>query len=115
MDKLTDLLERLAEKLGTTVEYIYPHLVDYYVAKEVVLALVVASIFLMLTIVFIYATKKADWKENDGETPACCIQVISGVFALVMFFALVVVLSSAIVALYTPEGFTLNELLELAR
>lgn len=118
MDKLTELLGGLADKLGTTVEQLWGYWVPYCVA--VVRAdIVIATVWLVLgaatsTILvtcFIRWVKRAKpFDVVDGELPV----MISFLIAIPGFVALMgftQALRSIIIALNAPAGYAMKQLI----
>lgn len=109
-DKLQTVLAELAEKLGTTVESLWPELVKYRVAT----ALADFVVPLVVTIATGLAArafyKRARWEEGPDNAPAVFAIITTGV-ALIHTVLTLSHMPALIGALVSPQAYTVFWLL----
>ena len=114
MEKLTNLLEQLSEKLGTTTEYLWGVLINQ--AKvEIITFLVMLSILILTSIFYARYIKWLFDEETDhtgdSEITHSIIVTTLGVFNLVYFIFIVTLIPKFVSAIFNPEYWAINEIL----
>ena len=115
MDKAMDALASLAEKLGTTVEQMAPHYVEYVWCSGLVGVLVGAFLLFVVTPAAIVTARwglmgLANPKITSDETrvPASvvgiCVSIVAGIAGLIA-------IGVNAAALLAPEGYAIAEIL----
>jgi hypothetical protein len=117
MEKITDLLAKLAEKLGTTIEHIWRVLINQapiQVGKNVITIII---LIIVNTLAMKYALGLFKGRSLGDDDDAYQI--------FVMIFAVILLVSSSIFgmhlflesfdALLNPEYWALNRILELVK
>ncbi len=124
MDKLAPLLEQLAEKLGTTVEYLWGVLIKQ-ASVTVIVNIGVNLIFVCLIIFLIVLGKKLTSKlkpTEDNKYPKAIIEDDDGVFftwagiivvVTISFFIILLSSGEIVNALCNPEYWALKEVLSM--
>lgn len=103
-DQLSNTLAALAQKLGTTVEYLWPKMVRYEVVSGIyttVIAGVISLGLLGLIVVFIR-------KAIDNDDPEYCIPAVISFAALLLAL---MPLHFGILSITCPEAATIKSLL----
>lgn len=114
MDKMSEVLEALAEKLGTNVAALAPTYIEYLhrcaiakVCAGLALLLVVAPAILYVTIrLFRWADKIED--HVDGPMVKVLIAIFGSITAIVFAAIGADVLLSGIYILVSPEGYAID-------
>lgn len=121
MKELTDLLEKLAEKLGTTVEHLWGVLLKQtkivfweYIAYSVlaVIFLATAIYFIDFTIAGLNSLPESRW-TTDKEIGYTVGLVLSIVYSVIAPFILVGNIKQILTMKYNPEYWALNEVLSV--
>lgn len=118
MDQLTILLEKLADKLGTTTEYLWSVLID-----QALISAINSMIFIGITIIVTFFTLKYHIKfsKEDSEGNSMYYNqeelltgpmVFIGMACIVMIILSLVFLSNLSTALFNPEYWALEKILE---
>lgn len=119
MEQLTTLLTALAERLGTTVEYLWGVLL-----KQAYIDGIFNIIYCIIPIILIYPTYKYakyiklkwnEWVENGwGEEIFPCVgfSVLCVFFIILLLFTITEFIPTAITAFNNPEYWALKEILK---
>jgi len=108
---LTELLQRLAEKIGTTTDKIFPwyvkqQVLEGYTSIVIILSLLTASIMIMA-----YNYKKANWSDS-GFNQHSTITLAGSLVAVMIIFALILNGSEYITQILNPNYHALHNLLK---
>ncbi len=121
MKELTGLLEQLAEKLGTTTEYLWGVLITQ--AKVSAIIDLIYIVLVSIIGVIIYKVHKHLMKENEnGDTryyiledsaviPMFIVSIVWSVLFIVCFFSL----GNIISGLINPEYWALEQVLDIVK
>ena len=121
MDKIAELLEKLATKLGVTVEYLWPFLVErtkYEWLGEMIssfLVLVIGIIFLLVANKIWNKSPNVTDVYGETEPPLLYVFLAPGVVMSVVGIMSVFITLSQISAFLCPEATTVINLLALAK
>ena len=121
MEELTPLLEKLAEKLGTTTEYLWGVLL-----KQAPITAATELVYLVLVIlggIVLYKVHKRLSKEVDGNNsiyyeaeelviaPMVIAAIIWGVLFIICFFSI----GTMVTGFLNPEYWALDEIMSLIK
>lgn len=116
MKDLTLLLSQLAEKLGTTTEYLWAVLI-----KQAGICIIQDCFFIVISILFIigyilyvkyFIKNYQKLYDNDEEYGHGVITVILGCIAIIAIFVIMVGVEEIITCVYNPEYWALNQILK---
>ena len=108
-DGISTLLTKLAEKIGTSVDQVFPWYVNQQVIEGWTFIAVATVIILLLSAVMIYFYKKADFDNEDA------FMILFAVSAVVTFIVVVICAIKAIGAvsqILNPEYHAVHQLLK---
>lgn len=114
MEQVVGLLEKLAEQLGTTVEYLWPVLVQQQKMRGIIEAVVILLALVVTGIIarIQYKKVKADGWNSD---PLICAAAISFVvFSAVLLYCFVSA-NNVITHITNPEYWALRDLLRMLK
>ena len=111
LDKVVEFLEKLASKLGITVEQLYNLYVKAQYALAIINLIKLAIVFIPLFSVILYAIRKYVKGDWDGED-AAAFAIITGVIFLLIFLIVGDCIGDALERLWIPEYVAAKELLE---
>ena len=108
-DGVSTLLTKLAEKIGTSVDQVFP----WYVNQQVIegwtyLAVISVAILLLLSVV-IYCYKKADF---DNENASVILFGVSSIFFFLVVFGCAFGVSGIVSKILNPEYHAVQQLLK---
>jgi len=111
MDKMTAVLEALAAKLGTTVEHLWPLLVQRTRVVGIVDAVVCVFVLALLTGGWVWFWCAKARAESYDDWPAF-VGVIGGSVTLIVLLAVMVCASGIVARIVQPEASTIVDLLD---
>lgn len=118
MDSAMDALRSMAEKLGTTVEELAPHFVQYIWTLSLIKVCVGASMLLVVPIFLRYGVSfcRRGWAEEEKKKREVFEvgSVVSFICAAICFFGGVVAVGSDLAVVLAPEGYAVAQLLKAA-
>lgn len=117
MDQLTILLEKLADKLGTTTEYLWSVLID-----QALISAINGIVFIFITIVVTFFTLKYHIKFSKEASNGYSVyynqeellivpMLFVGMVCIIMIIMSLITLSDIITALLNPEYWALEKIL----
>ncbi len=109
---VTDLIRELAEKMGTTVEHLWPTLVQYTQAKALVDVGIGIFILLIAVALGLYGgiwLKKESRKAPIDRNEAVWAVLLAAIGALL---AAVSIMGISLPAVFSPEGAALQALIK---
>jgi hypothetical protein len=115
MDKqTTKLLEKLANKLGTTSEYLWEVLLEQATVQGFTILFLL--LLVILSGIFLYKINKYFWKnEYYGDldiTAIDVVMIIAGIVWLVVCIAVILHIPEMIYAFVHPEYWALQEIIK---
>jgi len=117
-DKITNLLEKLANKLGTTIEHLWNILIHQAYIEAFKNIIMIAFFIIAEILIFKYAVRYNKGKslediDNDFRSITVIILfIIISVFTIIMIASLI---PETIDAIFNPEYWALNHILKLIR
>lgn len=99
-DNITQLLGKLADKIGTTADQVYPWYVKQQVLEGWGHLLTFSLIFIIAIPTFLYSVKKADFQR---ENIACFLTIIFGIITLIASIIFAIELTSIITDIFNPN------------
>jgi ABC-type amino acid transport system permease subunit len=106
---ITDLLQKIAEKIGTTVDKIFPWYVkQVYIYSWVELISITLAFFIGFGMV-LYSKNKTDFENGNGYCYVLCLGAVMMFIASLVFFCM---LPSIITAINNPEYQALSMLVD---
>jgi len=111
MEELTPILEKLAEKLGTTTQYLWGVLI-----KQAPVAAVTELIYLILVVlggIILYKIhKRLSYEEEESLiAPMAIATIIWGILFIVCFFSI----GTIVTGFFNPEYWALDEIMSLIK
>ena len=112
-EKITTLLEQLANQIGVTVEQVFPWLVRQQFLEAI--CNIIIYIFLLISLPII--TYKAYNKTEEWEAPTIpgMICIISLIAFSVVYMLCLVDMSNNITQIFNPEYHALKNLMEMVK
>lgn len=118
-EKVAETLQTLANQLGTTVQYIYPHLVHYtqmQAISSVVANLLVLFLVTIPTMLFFGYFLKNGYSENYDDKVTQVISSVCIVFIYVIVLINVIAnITNVIPVMIDPEGATILNIIKAVR
>ena len=119
MEELTKLLSQLAEKLGTTTEYLWGVLIKQ-ARIEAITGILDIILFIALLIPFYiyikwFSKHYRKLYDNDTEILHWFITVIVGIIMVIWFFVCICDINNIITALNNPEYWALKQVMSLVK
>jgi hypothetical protein len=119
MENLTELLTKLAEKLGTTTEYLCTVLMKQ-ATIEAYYAMISIGLFILMLIPFYkyvrwFSKNYKEIYENDNEILHGGITVVIGIIVIIWFIGSVCDIHTIMTALNNPEYWALKQVLKSIR
>lgn len=113
-EQTTKLIEQLAQKLGTTTEYLWTILL-----KQAHISASITLVYLVLIIIFgiilyklhKYFLEKDEHGDTRYENGADLFMIILLTFYLIMFIVCLICIPNIINGFFNPEYWALNEIL----
>ena len=117
MEELTGLLEKLAEKLGTTTEYLWGVMINQ-APIDAIVGIVLIVLCALLYIPFIWYIKwmSRNWDDivvDDMEITHVFASVIIGIIMIVFTIISICDINNIATAFFNPEYWALNKVLGL--
>ena len=114
MDKMADVLDKLATRLGVSVEHIWPYLVKQTVVNWWVGIIISLLIFIAALVPLKYIIKKGN-KSREGTfndwTPSYILLLAGDIIILGASFAHVIYFLATISTILFPEAATIRQLM----
>lgn len=123
-EKAIQLLEKLATQLGVTVEYLWSILIKQAYIAGIFNATLAGIVFalVILTVIWIISCtkprlledgkKKSKYEEWNYDDLAGIIMIAQGIILTVGLTVFIYLLNSAFTALFNPEYWALNKILQ---
>ena len=109
MDKVAEVLKQLAQQLGTTVERLWPVLVEQQRIQGIIGVCMFATALPTLGIV-LYCLRRSPWVNEDGLPTLRAVGLISMVVTSLLFAS---ILSQLITQIVNPEYWALRDLMKM--
>lgn len=118
MDKnMAEFLEKLANKLGVTVEHLWRILIKQAYIDAIQSLIFIAFVYSLLGLLY-WCHKRFSKKNNDGDTlydeyeePLIIPMVIIFIVGIILFIVSIFSISNVINGLFNPEYWALHEIL----
>lgn len=107
---IAQLLQQLADKIGTTVEQIFPWYVKQQVIEGTVFILVSSLAIILGMIMILLSYKKMNWKVDDGHELPNMTFVAGCIIAFVALCVLLINLPGDICKIMNPNYYALKAL-----
>jgi len=116
MEELTGLLEGLAEKLGTTTEYLWGVMINQApIDAAIGIGLIVLCMLLYIPIIWYVKWVSKNWKnkiyDEDSEIAHMFLSIIFGILIIIFTTFNIRNIDNIFTALYNPEYWALNKVL----
>lgn len=108
-DGISTLLTKLAEKIGTSVDQVFPWYVNQQVIEGWVFLAVATVAILLLSTMTIYSYKRADF---DNENVFVFLFTISTVVTFIAMVGCTIRVSGAVSKILNPEYHAVRELIK---
>lgn len=118
MERLTELLEKLANELGTTTKYLWSVLIKQArieIIEWAVMAIIFVAFFIPLNKYIRWIFK--NWEticDNDHEPAHLIISGLLGICLLIYGIAILCNIPNVIDAIFNPEYWALKQVLGIA-
>ena len=118
MDKLTDLLQKLAEQLGTTTKFLWGVLVRQAPISasiniiEVIVLLIVAYFLSRFVIKFEKAPQKGSSYLDNDNTGFYCVKIFGTMGIVLIILLCFCLLKYAIMGFFNPEFWALDYIID---
>lgn len=114
MEKVGDVLQQLADQLGTTVEYLWPILVRQQ-KIEGIFGLVIFSLLIITALIILKKTWNKKWETEGEPTVTGFAGAISCVVLVVCFLVLAIGGTTIISHIINPEFWALKEITKMIK
>ena len=113
MEQTLNMLQALAEKVGTTAEYFWPKWVLYCLYNQIGISIISGLCLILgifLTIFGCIKGRRIEWNEENPHLTASIMLVVIGcILIIIAGTTFVFNFSSLLTCIYSPEGFALKE------
>ena len=104
---MTDLLEKLAMKIGTTADKIFPWYINQQFIDGITFIIVMLILIMVSFSILYVSNKKANYKGPGKYEVAAICSLIFGVFAVVIFS---LEINTALSKIFNPEYYAFKTL-----
>jgi len=113
-DATIKMIEDMAMKLGTTVEYLWAVLVSQAIVSSVtrlcILSVLVVICYLVYRQLFVRRTLK-DYDDHDDRMTLIAVRIGFGVVVLLVFVATALIIPTVVTGFVNPEYWALQKIL----